>query len=280
MADGDMIDFHQALEQLQMSETELQNLVARGDLKAFRAGGTMKFRAEDIERLKQERETEPTIIIPPGEPSMQDSGPIAIDLGDEPAVQPVVGLEEPVGVATGIATDIGTEIVDAGDPGLEILPTDEGDAQSAEEITIIAPDAVGDQEFPTGTEAEITIVDEEAAVPPEAIEDQAPMRPDRRSVSARVSSIRHRAVYEEAPGHPVVSMFMALTAAVLLFTASIFVVWLWKGIWRPHYGIGGGERFVPAHLQGLEKKFEEYGNPKPDPQVEEQNGEPVEPSES
>ena len=265
MAD-DMFDFQQALSELQMSEAELQNLVARGDLRAFRSGGTMKFRREDLDTIKGERETEPTIIIPPGEPSLHDSGPIAIDLGDAEMAAVPVGLEESVG-------DTGMEMA-IEDPALEILPTQESDdAQSAEEITIIAPDAIDEQEFDTGTEAEITIVDEESAVPPEAIEDQAPMEPDRRAVSARVSSIRHRAVYEEAHGHPVMSILMALTAAVLFFTLSIFAVWLWKGIWRQHYGLGGGERFVPSYLEGMELEAEKWSLPKADPEEAAPEGE-------
>jgi hypothetical protein len=257
MPESEMIDFQEALGRLSMSEAELQNLVARGDLKAFRSGGTMKFRAEDIDGLKKERETEPTIIIPPGEPSMEDSGPIAIDLGEGTARAPAPAAAAPESYAAG------TEDIAIEEPALEILPTDEGtEVQSAEEITIIAPDAVGAE--PTGSEAEITIVDEEAAVPAESIDEQKPMAPDRRSVSARVSSIRHRAVYEQAPGHPIMSAVMALTAAVMLFTVSVFVVIMWKDVWRPHYGVGGGERFVPAYLKDIELKAEKWAEPQPD----------------
>jgi len=62
--EGRMLDFTQALSELQMSEAELQNLTAKGELRAFRSGGTMKFRKADIDYLKNERATEPTIQIP------------------------------------------------------------------------------------------------------------------------------------------------------------------------------------------------------------------------
>ncbi len=64
MPDGEMLEFAQVLSELQMSEQDLQNLIARGELRAFRAGGTMKFRQADVDMLKKERATVPTIIIP------------------------------------------------------------------------------------------------------------------------------------------------------------------------------------------------------------------------
>ena len=66
MPERDMVDFQSALAELQISEPELQDLIARGDLRAFRSGGQMKFRRSDVESVKRERATEPTIIIPAG----------------------------------------------------------------------------------------------------------------------------------------------------------------------------------------------------------------------
>ena len=64
MANGELIDARAAMELLGIGENELQTLVARGDLQAFRSAGTMKFRRDDVMGMKTEKGTEPTIIIP------------------------------------------------------------------------------------------------------------------------------------------------------------------------------------------------------------------------
>ena len=54
-----LIDFQSALSELQMSEEELSNLVARGDLRVIRSGGKPMFDSSDINNIRQNRETEP-----------------------------------------------------------------------------------------------------------------------------------------------------------------------------------------------------------------------------
>lgn len=61
---GDYFSFDEALSELQMDEVELQTLVSRGELRAFRDEDTLKFRKTDVYELKKARETEPTIILP------------------------------------------------------------------------------------------------------------------------------------------------------------------------------------------------------------------------
>src|ERR1043165_8405098 len=64
MSDGELLDAREAMSILGINETDLQTLVARGDLRAFRSAGTMKFRRDDVVTLKSDKGTEPTIIIP------------------------------------------------------------------------------------------------------------------------------------------------------------------------------------------------------------------------
>ncbi len=63
--------FDKVLKELQIEEDELRRLVSEGEIRAFRDGEKMKFRPSDIDGLKKGRMTEPTIILPAGEP---DSG--------------------------------------------------------------------------------------------------------------------------------------------------------------------------------------------------------------
>ncbi|NUM34434.1 MAG: hypothetical protein HUU50_07810 [Candidatus Brocadiae bacterium] len=60
--------FERVLKELQMEEDELKRLVSEGEIRAFRDEDKMKFRKSDIDGLKKGRMTEPTIILPSGEP--------------------------------------------------------------------------------------------------------------------------------------------------------------------------------------------------------------------
>lgn len=55
--------FKEVLSELQVDENELKRLVSEGTLRGFRDGASMKFRKEDINKLKKGREAEPTIIL-------------------------------------------------------------------------------------------------------------------------------------------------------------------------------------------------------------------------
>lgn len=57
------LDFAQALEALEISETELWELIHSGTLKAYRAGGVIKFKKSDIIAYQKSRGTEPTIVV-------------------------------------------------------------------------------------------------------------------------------------------------------------------------------------------------------------------------
>lgn len=50
----DFYSFEKALEELKLKEDELRRLVSDGGIRAFRDEDTMKFRAEDVQRLKTE----------------------------------------------------------------------------------------------------------------------------------------------------------------------------------------------------------------------------------
>ena len=62
MAD-DFYTFEEVLRELQVDEEELKRLVSQGELRGFRDGASMKFRRDDVNKLRKGRETEPTIIL-------------------------------------------------------------------------------------------------------------------------------------------------------------------------------------------------------------------------
>lgn len=73
--------FEKVLKELQMEEDELKRLVSEGEIRAFRDEDKMKFRKSDIDGLKKGRMTEPTIILPTGEPdnSAEDSEVLLVE---------------------------------------------------------------------------------------------------------------------------------------------------------------------------------------------------------
>ncbi len=59
-----MLNYNEAIDELQIGDCEMQDIIAKGELRAFRAGGTMKFREVDIAGLKKERTSEPEAAAP------------------------------------------------------------------------------------------------------------------------------------------------------------------------------------------------------------------------
>ncbi len=248
---ADMLDFSQALSELQMGESDLQNLIARGELKAFRSKGTMKFRKADIDMLKKERATEPTIIIPAAGPeSVQVNADVPQDLGVDEAAAPVVPEPAPGGAAPtvdlgGGGAQSGTEEIVFEDSDLEILPL-EGDASAATaEVTVAA-------EEPVSIDApEPTVMEEPAGA------GRRGSRREREDAAPAVSR-RTQAAYAKEPGDPVWTAFLVTTSLLFLFVGSVFAVMLWKG----YYSDLTRTRWVPKYLQGIQEETKTWGDPK------------------
>lgn len=246
MPEDDMFDFTQALSELQMSESELQNLIARGELRAFRSGGTMKFRKGDVDMLKKERATEPTIIIPAA-----GSGEVNVDvpqdLGVDESAATVVPETTPGGAAPtvdlgGSGPASGTEEIVFEDSDLEILPL-EGDASAATaEVTVAA-------------EEPVTVEAPEAPAPaprPSRRERRAP-----REEAAPAVSRRAAAAYAREPGDPIWTAILVFTSFLLVFVGSVFSVILWKG----YYSELKRDKFVPTYLEKIQKDAKDWFNP-------------------
>ncbi len=252
---GDLIDFNEAKGVLQMDEAELQNLVTRGELRAFRSGGTMKFKRADVEGFKKERETEPTIIIPAEQTAASIDAPpteaLQIDLPDDCGIDESAATVVPGG-------DAGTEEIVFDDSDLEILPVDDESASAVTSEITVQEAAVG----APSRMVEETVEIEEDDIEVEEDYDESPS--GRRSASSRMSSVPSRrisAAYEAAPGSPAMTAVLIVTAATMIFLGSVFGVILWKG-----YGTDGGDgtyvKYVPNYLSGLYDAVKEIGTGK------------------
>ena len=136
MADGELLDAREAMSILGINENELQTLVARGDLRAFRSAGTMKFRRDDVSSLKSEKGTEPTIIIPASGAKKTGGSGILPTVGGAPPKRPSgIGQavpQQPVMAASQHSTgdDTGQIVLE----DIELMPTD--DAAGTQQVTI------------------------------------------------------------------------------------------------------------------------------------------------
>jgi hypothetical protein len=56
------LSFEKVLRELQIEEDELKKLVSAGEIRAFRDADKMKFKREEIDKLKQDRDSSPDVI--------------------------------------------------------------------------------------------------------------------------------------------------------------------------------------------------------------------------
>jgi hypothetical protein len=262
MANGELIDAREAMEMLSIAETDLQNLVARGDLRAFRSAGTMKFRRDDVMALKQEKGTEPTIIIPaagtrkPGQsgiltavgapqaaaPDMNATSPIILD--DIELQQPAGGLETQQ--QTVVSAPVG------GADSRTILEPGVGAAQTGE-MTVV--DSAPDQaQVGTGPAAAVRTgsgagqkvgsrVGSAVGASPAVSRVRAPSVP----VARRTAT-----VYEPKTSHPLFTAAIIVNSAVMIFAACVLATLALVGTYNPNANPTLlGTRILPPYLRQM-----------------------------
>ncbi|MEK7448201.1 MAG: hypothetical protein AAB019_01825 [Planctomycetota bacterium] len=106
----DFISFEDTLKELNLTEEELKQMIAEGEIRAFRDKDKMILKKEDVENFKKGRITEPTVMLPPDQ--------IAPSLLDQPAgPEEAIFMEEQT---SGI-----TEEMAFGDTGITIPSLEE-----------------------------------------------------------------------------------------------------------------------------------------------------------
>ena len=133
MPDRDYYSFDEVLNDLKLEEDELKRLVSAGEIRAFRDKNTMRFKAEDVARLRGQRTDPQDVELDDLELELEDAveapAPASaelgteitaetIDLGDAPAGEELV-LEE---------TSVTGEVIEIGDEAeapvvIEATPT-------------------------------------------------------------------------------------------------------------------------------------------------------------
>jgi len=77
----DFLSFEKALRELQMRSEELKKLVSEGEIRAYRDGDSMKFRADDIQSLNSQNEGETKLSF--ADSLEDDTGMVTEEISDE-----------------------------------------------------------------------------------------------------------------------------------------------------------------------------------------------------
>jgi hypothetical protein len=73
--------FEKVLNELHLAEDELKRMVSEGQLRAFRDNNKMRFRKEDVERLRSQKQEDPTLVLG-GDDLSDDTDDTLNDAGD------------------------------------------------------------------------------------------------------------------------------------------------------------------------------------------------------
>lgn len=91
----DFLSFEKALRELQLRSEELKKLVSEGEIRAYRDGDSMKFRAEDIESLNSDSEGDTKLSF--ADSLEDDTGMVTEQISDEDTLlaEDEIIVEEP-----------------------------------------------------------------------------------------------------------------------------------------------------------------------------------------
>jgi hypothetical protein len=220
--------FEKVLKELQMDEDELKRLVSEGQIRAFRDEDRMKFRKDDIEGLKKGRQTEPTIILPPGGGDAEGDD---IMLVDDDTDETLLDLDD-------LADD---DLGEADETAIPSLDLDDDDDASSDTLTeeLVFDEDLDEGETTDEVATQETLIDDdddEIGMTTEPLdlddedeEDEKPKtvvaRPRAATVraSARSSGRAMAPAVEEVEDVTPGMVACTIIAAVILFLAGLFI---------------------------------------------------------
>jgi multisubunit Na+/H+ antiporter MnhC subunit len=268
MADSELLDAREAMQLLGINEADLQTLVARGDLRAFRSAGTMKFRRDDVSAIKAEKATEPTIIIPAASSRKQGASGIlpTVGSGSRPGSRIIPAVAQhhesaPTGSQTSdiVLDDIELDPLDAGatqqvtveqsaikDPLVGGATIVDGGGQTGS-MTIVeggVEPTTGPQPAVSGSGRRNAIGSGVAGAPQVATPAMSRVRAAVAPGVSMATSKRTLAVYQAKTASPIWTGVMILTSIVLFMAMSVCGVMMTRG----GYDAASGQRIIPPFL--------------------------------
>ena len=117
MADKDYYSFDEVLNDLKLEEDELKRLVSAGEIRAFRDKNTMRFKAEDVARLRGHRTDPQDLELDDLELELEDAAEaVAPAAGEAEAVAETIDLGEAEELVLEEASPTG-EVIEIGEGG-------------------------------------------------------------------------------------------------------------------------------------------------------------------
>ena len=119
---SDRLNFQEACRELQISEDELEKLVASGEIASVKEGDTFYFKADVIKQYKGGQKSDPGIILSEDGLDLLDSveeinlDELDLDASGEPAAEEEAAPEE---VSAGAVEEIGLEALEIPEFSLE-----------------------------------------------------------------------------------------------------------------------------------------------------------------
>ncbi len=164
----DYLSFEKVLKELQIEEEELKRLVSAGEIKAFRDADTMKFKREEIERLKKGKESDPDVIEILDEEEDEGEGAPTLDSSSgEIAEELSFDEDEEIGMTT-------AEISDEDFLTEELGGEEEGGEEALGELEIEEEELLGEaEEVPSSSREQRLVKRSKVSARLAAEEDQA-----------------------------------------------------------------------------------------------------------
>lgn len=132
MSDQDRLSFQEACQELQISESALEQLVAQGEIASIKEGDTFFFKMDVIEQYKSSRKSDPSIILSDDELDLLD-GVEEINLDDfevpdeDAAISAGPGMGDAAAGRDGFSADAGAEEIQLEDLEIPEFSLDDGE---------------------------------------------------------------------------------------------------------------------------------------------------------
>lgn len=227
--------FDDVLNELQLQEEELKRMVSEGELRAYRDENKMKFRKDDVESIKKTRVTEPTVVLPPSAPSVENAAPPApaatveetgeLLLTPEPAGE----ILEPAAASGELDLAPAAAPTPAADAGETVAGETTGITEQMvfedTDLTVAADETAG-----TAIESQETFVDEEEAVRTEPLQiaEEKTVGEEEEAAAPRARAARRgmaiaTAAPPKAESHPILNiiLFVGIVVLALAFCVGL-----------------------------------------------------------
>ncbi len=93
-SNDDFVSFENALRDLKLQSEQLKKMVSQGDIRAFRVGDSMQFRAEDVEALRTVADGEDDLVF--ADALEDDTGMVTEELSEEDTLLVEDDIEEEI----------------------------------------------------------------------------------------------------------------------------------------------------------------------------------------